>query len=281
MATAISLSVSPITSNVGALIDGPDLSAPLSAREIDTINDALFAHGVVFFRGQRLSDAQMESFVAQFGQPIPEPFARAMQADPEPVGTSDLGRSKHSTAVWHTDTTFVPEPPGLTALRAVEPPAWGGDTCWSSMYAAYDALSEPMRNFIDGLTAAHSMLPTLQRMGASIAGEHSGNRDTYALHYEHPLVRVHPVTGRKALYFSEAGVTHIPELTQAESDHLVALLREHCKSPDFMMRWHWQADDLALWDNRCVQHYAVPDYQGTRVMQRVVTAGGKPVGPRG
>jgi taurine dioxygenase len=281
MTTATTIPVTPITSNVGALIAGVDLSAPLAPHEIDTIRRALLDHGVVFFHDQVLSDDQMGAFVSQFGRPIPEPFASAMQPDAPPVGTGDLGRSRHSTSVWHTDTTFIPEPPGLTALRAVEPPAWGGDTCWSGMYAAYDALSEPMRNFIDGLSAAHSMLPTLQRMGAMIAGEHTLNKDTYALQYAHPLVRVHPDTGRKALFFSEAGVTHIPELTRAESDHLVALLREHCKSPDFAMRWHWRPNDLALWDNRCVQHYAVPDYQGTRIMQRVVTAGEKPVGPRG
>lgn len=281
MSANAQVSVTPITTNVGALIEGADLSVPLPEDAIATIREALQTRGVVFFKDQILSDDQMGAFISQFGEPIPEPFGNMMQADAPAVGTTDLGRSKQSTSVWHTDTTFVPNPPGLTALRAVDPPAWGGDTCWSSMYAAYDALSEPIRNLIDGLRAAHSMLPTLQRMGAMIAGEHSQNKDTYALQYVHPLVRVHAGTGRKALFFSEAGVTHIPELTQAESDHLIALLREHCKSPDFMMRWHWKANDLALWDNACVQHYAVPDYTGTRVMQRVVTAGEKPVGPRG
>lgn len=281
MAGITKLSVTPITSNVGALIAGVDLSRPLEQEEITTIRQALLDHGVVFFKGQVLSDDQMGDFISQFGDPIPEPFGSAMQPDAAAVGTTDLGRSKQATSVWHTDTTFVPNPPGLTALRAVEPPAWGGDTCWSSMYAAYEALSDAMRNFLDGLTASHSMMPTLQRMGAMVAGEHSGNKDVYNLQYIHPLIRVHPETGRKALYFSEAGVTNIPELTQAESDHLVALLREHCKSPDFAMRWHWEANDMAMWDNRCVQHYAVPDYKGTRIMQRVVTAGEKPVGPRG
>lgn len=281
MASQVQPSVSPITTNVGAVIHGIDTTAPLTQSEIGVIRDALKDYGVVFFKGQDLSDDQLGEFVTQFGQPIPEPFATAMQPNAPPVGTTDLGRTKQSTSVWHTDTTFVPEPPGLTALRAVEPPAYGGDTCWSSMYAAYDALSAPIQELIDGLNAAHSMVPTLHRMGALVAGEHAGNTETYALHYTHPLVRVHPVTGKKALYYSEAGVTHIPELSQAESEHILALLREHCKSPDFMMRWHWEANDLALWDNRCVQHYAVPDYSGTRIMQRVVTAGERPVGPRG
>jgi alpha-ketoglutarate-dependent taurine dioxygenase len=281
MATTTQVTVTPVTSNVGAVIGGLDVSRPLAADEVAAVKGALLEHGVVFFRNQELSDDQMGAFVSQFGQPIPEPFGNMMKVDAPPVGTTDLGGTKQSTSVWHTDTTFVPEPPGLTALRAVDPPAWGGDTCWSSMYAAYEALSAPMQEFLDGLTASHSMIPTLQRMGAALASNHEVNKDVYNPFYTHPLIRVHPETGRKSLYFSEAGVTDIVELTQAESDHIIALLREHCKSPDFAMRWHWSANDLAMWDNRCVQHYAVPDYKGRRIMQRVVTAGGRPVGPRG
>jgi alpha-ketoglutarate-dependent taurine dioxygenase len=280
MDTAVSLSVSPLTSNIGAVIDGVDLSRPLPEPVVGEVRRALLAHGVIFFRNQVLTNEQMHAFVSQFGEPIPEPFLSEKQPNAYPVGASDLGRTKMSTAVWHTDTTFVPEPPGLTALRAVEPRPYGGDTCWASMYAAYDALSEPMRNMLDGLTAVHSMFPTLGRMGMQVASEHKGNVEVYGGQCTHPLIRVHPETGRKALYYSEAGVTDIVELTHAESEHVLALLREHVKSPDFAMRWKWSPDDLALWDNRCVQHYAVPDYTGTRIMQRVVTAGGVPVGPR-
>ncbi|MGE3691272.1 MAG: TauD/TfdA dioxygenase family protein [Novosphingobium sp.] len=271
--------ISKLTTNVGALVEGVDLSAPLSSGEIDGIGQAMLDHGVLFFRGQTLSDEQMGAFVAQFSEPIPEPFASAMNQDAKPVGTSNLAPTRNSTAVWHSDTSFVPVPPGLTALRAVEPPEYGGDTCWLSMYAAYDALSEPMRSMLDGLTAVHSMFPTLGRMGVQTARAHAGNEATHGGEVIHPLIRVHPGTGRKALYYSEAGVVRIVELTQAESEHICALLREHLKSPDFAMRWHWSANDVAFWDNRAVQHYAVPDYSGTRVMQRVVTAGEAPVGP--
>jgi taurine dioxygenase len=135
-----------------------------------------------------------------------------------------------------------------------------------------------MQAFLDGLTAVHSMMPTLGRLGMHAAG-HKGNVEVYGASCVHPLIRVHPETGRKALFFSEAGVVDIVELEPAESAHVIALLREHVKSPDFAMRWHWTPNDLAIWDNRCVQHYAVPDYSGTRVMQRVVTSGGVPVGP--
>lgn len=273
------LKVRKLTTNVAALVEGVDLSRPLDAPVVDAIRRALLEHGVLFFREQELSDEQMGQFVSQFEQPIPEPFASAMNQDAKPVGTSNLGPTRNSTSVWHSDTSFVPVPPGLTALRAVELPEYGGDTCWLSMYAAYDALSEPMQRMLDGLTAVHSMYPTLGRMGVQTARAHAGNEETYGGEVLHPLIRVHPVTGRKALYYSEAGVVRIAELTQAESEHICALLREHLKSPDFAMRWRWSPNDLALWDNRSVQHYAVPDYSGSRVMQRVVTQGDVPVGP--
>jgi alpha-ketoglutarate-dependent taurine dioxygenase len=273
------LKVRKLTTNVGALVEGVDLSRPLAAPLVDEIRQALLDHGVLFFREQQLSDELMDSFVAQFEQPIPEPFASAMSQEAKPVSTGNLGLSRHSTSVWHSDTSFVPVPPGLTALRAVEPPEYGGDTCWLSMYGAYDALSEPMQRMLDGLTAVHSMYPTLGRMGVQMAQAHSGNEAIHGGEVLHPLIRVHPVTGRKALYYSEAGVVRIAELTPAESEHICALLREHLKSPDFAMRWHWSPNDLAFWDNRSVQHYAVPDYTSARIMQRVVTQGEVPVGP--
>ena len=281
MATQTSIKVSPLTTNIGAVIDGPDLSRELDPGEVREIRQALLDHGVIFFRNQDLDDKQMGQFVANFGEPMPEPFLSEMNPNAMPVGQSDLGRTKMSTAVWHTDTTFVPEPPGLTGLRAVQPRDVGGDTCWSSMYAAYDALSEPMRTLLDGLTAVHSMIPTFGRMGLSHAAEHKGNVDIHGAECLHPLIRVHPDTGRKALFYSEAGVVDIVELGPLEREHVLAMLREHVKSPEFFMRWKWSPNDLALWDNRCVQHFAVPDYSGTRVMQRVVTKGGVPVGPKG
>ena len=281
MGVTEALKLRKLTSNIGALVEGVDLSRPLEPAVVGGLREALLDNGVLFFRDQVLSDDGMEAFIAQFGTPMPEPFASMMNVKARPAGTADLSRGRSSTSVWHTDTTFVPEPPGLTALRAVEPPEVGGDTCWASMYAAYDALSEPMRAMLDGLSAIHSMMPTLGRMGMDMRGEHEGNTAVYSLEVPHPLVRVHPETGRKALYYSEAGVTRIPELTPAESEHVLALLREHVKSPDFAMRWKWEANDLALWDNRCVQHYAVPDYATARIMQRVLTVGGRPVGPKG
>lgn len=280
MQSLAKLTIRKITSNVGALVEGVDASRPLPPEMAEEVRQALLEHGVLFFRDQVISDAQMEQFVAHFDEPVPEPFAGGMAPGGKSASTGNLGPTRQSTAVWHSDTSFVPVPPGLTALRAVEPCEVGGDTCWLSMHAAYDALTEPMQAMLDGLTAVHSMYPTMRLMG--MYGEsHASNEAKYGGEVLHPLIRVHPVTGRKALYYSQAGVVRIAELSQLESEHICALLREHLKSPDFQMRWHWAPNDLALWDNASVQHYAVPDYDGPRVMQRVVTKGHVPIAPKG
>ena len=280
MESLTELRVRPITPAVGAVIEGADLARPLPPHDVTSIRHALVERGVVFFRGQDLSDAQMHAFAAQLGEPMPEPFANASLQGATPVTTGDLEKSKFATAVWHSDTSFVPEPPTFTALRAVTLPECGGDTCWASMYAAYEALSAPLRAMLDGLSGVHSIAPVLRRMAAQHAADHQDNAATWGREHTHPLVRVHPETGRRALFYNEGWVTRIPELTQAESDHLLALLREHVKAPEFAMRWQWRENDVAIWDNRCVQHYAVPDYATPRVMQRVVTRGERPVGPQ-
>lgn len=269
----------PVTSAVGAIIEGVDLRQALAPETVCFIRQVLLDRGVVFFHDQDLDATQMQAFASNFGTPIAEPFAGPGMAAMEPVGQSDMRRTKRATAVWHSDTTFVPEPPKLTALRAVKLPPVGGDTCWASMTAAYDALSEPMRRMLDGLTAVHSMAPVLQRM-ADIAGDRgAANAQLHGRENVHPAVMVHPETGRKSLFVNESWTTDIVELTLAESAHVLALIFEHVKSPDFSMRWTWAPNDLALWDNRAVQHYAVPDYTEERVMQRVVLAGDRPRGP--
>jgi alpha-ketoglutarate-dependent taurine dioxygenase len=267
-----------ITSVVGTVIEGVNLREPLSPQTVQFIRQVLLESGVVFFHNQELDDEQMNAFVSNFGRPIPEPFA--MVENIPAVSQSDLSKTKRSTSVWHSDTTFVAEPPGMTALRAVRLPEIGGDTCWSCMYSAYEALSEPMRRMLDGLTAVHSMMPVLQRMGNAATARAALNERTHGFEYVHPVVSVHPHTRRKALFVNEGWVTRIVELSSAESTHVLAMLFEHVKSPEFFMRWRWAPNDLAVWDNRSVQHFAVPDYKGERVMQRVVLAGERPEGPR-
>jgi taurine dioxygenase len=244
------------------------------------LHQALRDRGVLFFQNQALSNEQMDNFASYFGHPIPEPAIPNPALDAAAVGQADLQPAKRATSVWHSDTTFVPQPPQATVLRAVEIPPVGGDTLWASMYAAYEALSAPMRDFLDGLTAIHTSEDLVRRSGIFTADRSDalGQRDGAAV--VHPVVRVHPVTGRKALFVNESSCTSIVELTKAEGSHVLAILFEHVKSPDFMVRWKWTPNDVALWDNCAVQHYAVPDYTTTRIMQRVVTAGERPRGPR-
>jgi taurine dioxygenase len=279
MSTPTALDITPITSVVGSVVAGLDIGQPLTPEITEQLHAALHDRGVLFFRNQVLSAGQMHEFATHFGRPIPEPAIPDPPAHAAAVGENDLLPAKMATSVWHSDTTFVPEPPQATVLRAVQIPAVGGDTLWANMYAAYDALSAPMRGFLDGLTAVHTSEDLVRRSGHFTAerARSLGARDGTAV--VHPVVRVHPVTGRKALFVNESSCTSIVELTKTEGAHVLAILFEHVKSPDFMMRWRWSPNDVALWDNCAVQHYAVPDYTTTRVMQRVVICGDRPRGP--
>jgi taurine dioxygenase len=269
----------PVTSAIGAVLSGLDLRKPLLAKQISQVRSALLEHGVIFFRDQHITEQDLDVFVRQFGTPAVYDYSDAPPpaGSPRGITTGNLAPTRKSTAVWHADITWLREPPFATALRAVKVPPFGGDTCWASMYAAYDALSAPFRAMLDGLTAVHSGYPTLARDPLLCRGE----SPTFQQENVHPVVRVHPETGRKALYVSECTTIRIVELSAAESARVLDVLFAHIRLPDFMVRWHWTSGDLALWDNRSVQHYAVPDYSDERVMQRVELAGDAPVGPSG
>lgn len=280
MTATTTLDLTPVTTVVGSIVEGVDIAQPLPLEVEEQLHEALRDRGVLFFPNQALSNEQMNNFASYFGHPIPEPAIPNPASDAAAVGQADLQPAKRATSVWHSDTTFVPQPPQATVLRAVKIPPVGGDTLWANMYAAYEALSAPMRDFLDGLTAVHTSEDLVRRSGIFTADRSYalGQRDGAAV--VHPVVRVHPVTGRKALFVNESSCTNIVELTKAEGSHVLAILFEHVKSPDFMLRWKWTPNDVALWDNCAVQHYAVPDYTTTRIMQRVVTAGERPRGPR-
>jgi alpha-ketoglutarate-dependent taurine dioxygenase len=276
MASANAITVDRITSNVGAVIGGLDLRRPLAASAIDTVRQAIVDHGVVFMRGGELSMEEYWAFTQQFGQPMKEESTGTVDNTAKDLMTGDMVRTRYSTAVWHADTTSLAEPPIATVLRAAEVPPFGGDTCWSSMYAAWDALSDPMKAMLDGLTAVHSIDTTVDRMSEFGPGFESNYTQRNARQQVHPVVLTHPESGRKALYINEAFTCQIVELDRLESTALLQFLFRHVERPDFTMRWKWTAGDIAFWDNRSVQHYAVPDYTTTRLMQRIVLAGVKP-----
>jgi alpha-ketoglutarate-dependent taurine dioxygenase len=277
MTTTTELAIEPITPVVGAVVKGVDLRAPVDPETVSAIRQAVLDHGVVFFRGQDLSREQMARFTTNFGTPCMDPFAAIDQPVPPAATVVDMPTLayKPATAVWHIDSSLAAAPASMIALRAVELPPIGGDTCWASMYAAYDALSEPIRGLVDGLTAVHSAYKVLPLMAAANYG--SLQEDMRNIH---PVVRVHPETGRKALFANELWTERIVELSAAESDQLLALLFQHVKSPLFSIRWQWQQNDIALWDNRSFAHYAVNDYSETRVMQKSILEGDRPYGPR-
>jgi taurine dioxygenase len=218
---------------------------------------------------------QMADFMANFGTLVPDPMAVEQKVSPvESIIDIPTLAYRAATAVWHTDSTLAETPSSMIALRPIELPSIGGDTCWGDMYSAYEALSEPIRDMLDRLTAVHSaakVMPLMKGAGYSPLQE--------AMHAVHPVVRVHPETGRKALFVNELWTEKIVELSPAEGNAILALLYEHVKSPEFTMRWRWKLGDIALFDNRSTQHYAMRDYDETRVLQKSILAGDRPYGP--
>jgi alpha-ketoglutarate-dependent taurine dioxygenase len=201
---------------------------------------------------------------------IPEPVRDAKTPPEDVVDVVFKKGPKGAADIWHTDGSFMAVPPMGTVLQAAQLPSVGGDTCWASMSAAYDALSTPMQRFLEGLTAVHSMLPVLNRAGPEYKSYIEFAAQNHGVDHIHPVVKVHPETGRKLIYVNAAWTTHILEVTPAESAKILSLLFEHVKSPEFCMRHRWQVNDVAIWDNRALQHYAVSDYNEERAMRRVV-----------
>lgn len=278
MATIGKLHIERITPAVGAIVRGIDLRAEPDPATIVQIRRILLEQGVVFLREQDVTREQVARFMRCFGPLGTDPFSVAALAPPSPEhSVHDMATygNARATAIWHMDSTLAPAPAAFLALRALElPPGGGGDTCWGSMYAAYETLSEPVKALIDGLSAEHSAYKTLPLLGGSNSGYLQEEMRTV-----HPVVRVHPETGRKALFVNALWTEKIVGVSQHESDSILAMLWTHSASPEFTMRWRWDVHDLALWDNMAFQHYAVRDYQGNRVLQKAYVQGARPVGP--
>jgi taurine dioxygenase len=273
------ITAEPLTSAIGATISGVDLSTDLDDTTVAALRQALLDHLVLFFRDQSLTEDAHIRFAERFG-PISIPaFRTDSTRRPEIIVLDQLAPKGEGADSWHADNTYMSEPPMASILRAVSLPALGGDTCFASMYAAYDALSPAMQEFLDGLSAVHSITVMVERT------KHLGNAGLRASADQwppvsHPVVRVHPETGRKLLNVNANWTVAIEGLTSAESDALLTFLFAHLRTPDFQCRFRWTEGSVAFWDNRVVQHYAVPDYIERRVMQRVTVAGDRPVGPR-
>ncbi|WP_338521594.1 taurine dioxygenase [Pseudomonas batumici] len=276
----MSLTLTPLSAALGAQIDGVALNRPLSVEHRDTIQQALLKYQVLFFRNQPLDPAQQTRFAAHFGDLHIHPIYPNVPEQPEVLILDTAVTDVRDNAVWHTDVTFLPTPALGAVLSAKQLPAFGGDTLWASGIAAFEALSAPLRQLLDGLTATHNFIKSfpVERFGNTpeeLARWEETRRNNPPL--SHPVVRTHPVSGRKALFVNEGFTTRINELEEAESEAILKLLFAHATRPEFTIRWRWQENDVAFWDNRVTQHYAVDDYRPSRrVMHRATILGDAP-----
>lgn len=272
--------ITPLSTALGAQIDGIDISQPLSLADRDTVEQALLEHQVLFFRDQPIEPPQQARFAAYFGDLHIHPIYPNVPEQPEVLVLDTAVTDVRDNAVWHTDVTFLPTPALGAVLSAKLLPTVGGDTLWASGIAAYEALSTPMKRLLEGLTATHDFTRSfpLERFGNSaedLARWEEARRKNPPL--SHPVIRTHPVSGRRSLFVNEGFTTRINELSDTESEVILKLLFAHATRPEFTLRWRWQVNDVAFWDNRVTQHFAVDDYRpARRVMHRATVLGDVP-----
>ena len=265
---------------LGAVVSGVDLSSELSSSEAERLGELLVAHQVLFFRDQPLTPHAQVRFAARFGSLHIHPIYPLLPDLPEILVLDTHKDFLPDNDNWHTDVTFTETPPLAGILAAKRIPSVGGDTLWSSSCAAYEALSAPLQRFLEGLTAEQSIAKSFpaERWQGDPAFKERHER-AVAKHppVTHPVVRTHPVSGRKGLFVNDGFTTHIHELRPEESRALLAFLYAHSARPEFTVRWTWRVDDLVFWDNRNTQHYAVADYlPERRTMYRATVNGDKP-----
>jgi taurine dioxygenase len=268
------IEIRPLTLAIGAEVHGLDLRRPLADDEVALLRQAWLDHLVLFFRDQLIDDEEQLAFALRFGPMHVSPLQTVHQDAPEIVVLDQLHPVGEGADEWHSDNTFLADPPVASILRAVQLPELGGDTCFASMYAAYEALSPALRELVDGLRAVHDITRPLQK---AIRDGHS-TLDLATMQHqcppvEHNVVVTHPETGRRALFLNRNSTTHLVGLTERENDVLLPFLFDHVRSPEFQCRFHWEPGSIAFWDNRAVQHYAVADYHQRRVMHRATIAG--------
>ncbi|WP_380878447.1 taurine dioxygenase [Sphingomonas sp. DBB INV C78] len=271
--------IRPLQPSLGAEISGIDLADPLDDHRLGALQAALLHYRVLFFRDQDITREQQIAFGAAFGELEVHPvFSLPDYPQILPLISRDfIGKYRASPdSNWHADTTFRPDPSAASILRALVSPSLGGDTVFANAVAAYESLDEAVRARIDGLTAIHDPSVFIQFLDSEEKKE--ALRAQYP-EVEHPVVRLHPETGEKVLYVNSVFTRRIKGLEPEESGRLLALLFNQFKRPEFQVRWSWRPNSVAFWDNRATQHYAVPDYNEPRHMERVTIIGDRPIGP--
>jgi taurine dioxygenase len=271
--------IHPLAGAIGAEISGIDLSGELDGDTIAVLRRAWLDHLVIFFRGQTLPPARFLAVARRFGEPIEYPFVTGIEGFPEITPVVKLEHERvNFGGLWHSDTTYLETPPMGTMLIAREVPPHGGDTLFANMYLAYETLSPGLRRLLDGLVAVNSSAKadvTKTREDRMREGARADVRAEDVA--EHPVVRAHPETGRKALYVNGGHTVRFRDMTDEESAPLLRFLFAHQVRPEFTCRFPWEPGSIALWDNRCVQHNPINDYHGfRRVMHRVTLAGDRP-----
>jgi len=268
------IQVNPSTAAIGAEVSGIDLGKPLGNQQFQELHDALMAHQVLFFRDQKLSLDQHKAFGRLFGELAIHPNTAGPEGHPEilPIH-ADANSKRVAGERWHSDVSCDPEPPMGSILNLKTIPDVGGDTIFTSMYAAYNALSAPMKDYLSKLTAIHDGTRNYTRTN-NIIGAVTNKTFPRA---EHPVIRTHPVSGRQAIFVNPVFTMAIKDVPEVESEAILKFLYDHCAKPHWQVRFRWQPDSVAFWDNRCVQHIAMWDYfPNVRSGYRVTVKGDKP-----
>jgi alpha-ketoglutarate-dependent taurine dioxygenase len=274
------IEVHKIAGALGAEISGVDLARDLDDATVAEIRRVWLDNCVVFFRNQDLPPAQFLELAKRFGEPIEYPFLKGLDGFPEIITVAKLEHEKiNFGGVWHSDTSYLDIPPMATMLVAREVPPVGGDTLFANQYLAYETLSDGMKRLLDGLVALNASAKadvTRTREDRLKDSKNPQARKDYVA--EHPVVRTHPETGRKALYVNVAHTVRFKDMSEEESAPILDFLFRHQTRPEFTCRFHWEPGSIAFWDKRCAQHNPVNDYHGyRRLMHRITLKGDKPV----
>lgn len=279
--TRLGLKVKRLQPAIGAEISGVDLRQALSPDLIQELREVLLAHGVIGFRDQDITREQMIRLGRAFGELVVDHGDTREYPEIQTIRSS-AGAKDQSASRWHSDGCYMEIPPAFTMLKAVQAGGLGGDTSFSSAVAAYEGLSDEMKARIANLRYISDMAFMLRRAGKRTQAFGTDEKwRALAEKYpavEQPVVRVHPETGKPALYVNSAQSFGIVGMEPAEAQELLRTLFDEFKRPEYQVRWHWEPNSLVVWDNRAVQHYGVPNQQYDRVMDRLTVIGARPYG---
>ena len=277
--TRSTLSVRQSSGALGAEIDGVSLSTEFDDVLLAEMRRALLDHLVIFFRDQDLTPAQFLAFARRFGTVAEYPFVTGLPDYPEVIEVKKLEHERvNFGGIWHSDTTYLEEPPMGSMLLARQVPLTGGDTLFANMYLAYETLSSGMRQLLERLSAVSSSAKAdVSRTREDRIATSPKQAAHKAYEAKHPAVRTHPETGRKALYVNKAHTVRFAGMTEEESAPLLGFLFHHQVKPEFTCRFRWERGSIAFWDNRATQHNPINDYHGQRrIMHRITIAGDRP-----